>query len=175
MVKKLLITILALSALIASAKTGPAFIALADGHKVYYETKNWDYALSEKTFQKTMPLIEHRSISGLRGVFENEVRFISKRSPASAMTLLKAECDKAKKFYTEDNYQVFMKDNVCIVQTSESHTLPRSMYQVIEAKISRSRSDMLFFYTWTFHFPKKVSVDSVNEIDAILGLQGGRS
>lgn len=175
MFKKLLTLFLAISALALSAKDTSSFISLADGHRVYFDKKHWDYALSEKTFQKTMPLVEHRAISGLRGVFENEVRFISKRSPASAMTMLKAECEKAKKFYGEDSYQVFMKDNHCVVQTSEGHNLPRSMYQVIEAKISRSRSDMLFFYTWTFHFPKKSNVESVNEINAMLGLQGGRS
>ncbi len=175
MVKKLLTLFLAISALALSAKDAPSFISLADGHRVYYEKKNWDYALSEKTFQKTMPLIEHRAISGLRGVFENEVRFISKRTPASAMGLLKAECEKAKKFYDESNYQVFMKDNHCVVQTNSTHNLPHSMYQVIEAKISRSRSDMLFFYTWTFHFPKKSNAESMNEIDAMLGLQGSRS
>lgn len=175
MINKLFILTTALICLLANAKDVPKFIPLADGHKVYYDQKNWDYALSEKTFQKTMPLIEHRSISGLRGVFENEVRFISKRNPASAVNLLKAECDKAKKFYSEENYQVFMKDDHCVVQTNDDHKLPRSMYQVIEAKVSRSRSDMMFFYTWTFHFPKKTTVESVNEIDAIIGLQGGRS
>jgi len=175
MMRKLFILSTAFVGLCVFAKTPQTYVSLADGHKIYYDQKHWDYALSEKTFQKTMPLIEHRAIPGLRGVFENEVRFISKRSPASAPALLKNECDKARKFYGEDNYSVTLESNHCVVQTVEGHQLPKSMYQVIEAKISRSRADMLFFYTWTFHFPEKTRVESLGEISALMNLEGNRS
>lgn len=165
--KQLFIFIIALMTLNGQAKS-TQFVALADNYRIYYNPGEWDYALSEKTFQKSLPIIEHRSVQGLRGVFENEVRFVSKRSPASISDILKKECEKAQKFYEDNNYSVSLEGNHCIVQTAPQHGLPKSMYQVIEAKVSRSRSDMLFFYTWTFHFPQKSEQQSRAAIMTLL-------
>lgn len=156
------------SALAAYAKSKTGFVTLADNHRIYFNNADWDYALSEKTFQKSLPILEHKNLIGLRGVFENEVRFISKRSPASIPEILKKECEKAQKFYGDNNYSVDLEDSFCIVQTSGTHNLPKSMYQVIEAKVSRSRSDMMFFYTWTFHFPQKSESEAKAAIMTLL-------
>jgi hypothetical protein len=143
----LLISLLVMS--YAGASTGE--IQLADGHRIRYDKNAWEYVLSENTFKKTVGLLEARHDEDIRGIIDTEVRFVSAKEAGNHAQYLANQCSELKNYWDSTQYDVLLHDQMfCIIRTKNPGD-GLSLYQVIQAKVSQSRADMLFVYTWTFH------------------------
>lgn len=127
-------------------------IPLADGHGLSIDTKTWHYVRSEETFKKSFGLVELIANEDIKGLIDTEIRFISPKIKSSNEEQIQKQCSELKNYWSPEKYKVERFKNYCIVKGITPDQKEKLLYQVIETKVSRSRSDMYFIHTWTFHF-----------------------
>lgn len=130
-------------------------IALADSHQIHFDQLQWEYVLSEDTFQKSLGLLESKTNEHIKGIIDTEVRITSPQKTQEATDLLKEECLKLKAFWDASTHDVRLENNrYCLIE-QKAGTDDLMMTQVLEAKRSSSNPGMFFVYTWTFHTQKE--------------------
>ncbi len=127
-------------------------VPLADGHALIVNTKNWHYVRSNETFKKSFGLIELVSNEDIKGLIDTEIRFINPKIKSSNEEQIQKQCSDLKNYWSPEKYKVERFKNYCIVKGITPNQKEKLIYQVIETRVSRSRSDMYFVHTWTFHF-----------------------
>lgn len=131
-------------------------IRLADGHIVHYSPDLWEYALSENTFKKSIGLLEAKDDQDIRGIIDTEVRFVNASEVPNAESFLAQQCADLKEYWDLNQFEVVLHDqSYCIVRSKTSAAKEMALYQVLQAKVSQSRKDMIFVYSWTFHVPNE--------------------